>query len=165
LKAAAERSMMYDLVGELKNVARHFEAAALPYAVCGGLAVTIHGAVRTTRDIDVLILAADVERAMSALESAGFNLGAQPMVFGAGTPFEREIRRVSKVAGGETLTVDLLLVAPFLADVFESRESVAWSGVTLQVVSLPGLIKMKRIAGRHQDLADIEKLGETPHER
>ena len=38
------------------------------------------------------------------------------------------------------------------------RESYAWEGTTLTVVSRDGLLAMKRIAGRTQDLADIERL-------
>jgi hypothetical protein len=148
-----------DLVAELLGVARCLEASGVEYALCGGLAVTLHGAVRSTRDIDVLILPADRDRAVRAVSGAGYLFPALPMVFGAGTPQERVIQRVSKMAGPDVMTLDLLLAGPALEDVFDSRVRVAWSGVTLQVVSLDGLIKMKRLAGRHQDLADIEKLG------
>jgi len=37
-----------------------------------------------------------------------------------------------------------------------------WAGQPLWVVSREGLVQMKRLAGRTQDLADIERLlGET----
>ncbi len=48
-----------NLVDELLGVTRALEAAGIPYAICGGIAVTIHGATRTTKDIDLLVERAD----------------------------------------------------------------------------------------------------------
>ncbi len=56
------------------------------------------------------------------------------------------------------LSLDLLLVTPQVEDVWETREKIDFLGSQLSVVSLSGLIKMKRLAGRPQDLADIERL-------
>ena len=53
----------------------------------------------------------------------------------------------------------LVLATPVLAGVFESRQTFVWAGRPISVVSLEGLARMKRLAGRHQDLADLEKLG------
>ena len=53
-------------------------AAGVPYAVAGGNAVAAHvarvdeGAVRNTRDVDVMIRREDLPRARAALEAAGF---------------------------------------------------------------------------------------------
>ena len=69
-----------------------------------------------------------------------------------------EIRRVSKVVGEDVVSLDLLLVTPLVEDVWQARESLEFMGETLFVVSRDGLIKMKRQAGRPQDLADIERL-------
>ncbi len=70
-----------------------------------------------------------------------------------------EIRRVSKIDdNGEVLSLDLLLVTPQVHDVWETREKIDFLGNKLFVVSREGLIKMKRLANRPQDLADIERL-------
>ncbi len=70
-----------------------------------------------------------------------------------------EIRRVSKIDdNGEVLSLDLLLVTPQVQDVWDTREKIDFLGKQLSVVSLTGLIKMKTLAGRPQDLADIERL-------
>ncbi len=152
-----------DLVAELLAVARALVGSNLPYAVCGGVAVTIHGAVRSTKDIDLLVRREDREAVLAKVAELGFELAALPMVFGAGTPAAREVQRVSKLRSGMLLTLDLLLVDPIYADVWERRECVAWEGTSLWVVSREGLVQMKRLAGRLQDLADIEKL-EAPDE-
>jgi hypothetical protein len=69
-----------------------------------------------------------------------------------------EIRRVSKVVGEDVISLDLLLVTRHVEDVWQTRESIEFMGENLFVVSREGLIKMKRQAGRPQDLADIERL-------
>jgi hypothetical protein len=45
------------------------------------------------------------------------------------------------------------------ADVWEQRELFDWEGLPIWVVSAEGLAKMKRKAGRDQDLLDLKKLG------
>ena len=45
-----------DLIAELSAVIHKLHEKQIPYALCGGLAVALHGYVRTTQDIDLLIL-------------------------------------------------------------------------------------------------------------
>ena len=45
-----------------------------------------------------------------------------------------------------------------LQDVWDDREAYDVEGVPIEVVSRDGLLRMKRIAGRRQDLSDIEHL-------
>lgn len=151
-----------DLIAELANVSRALERAGVPYAVCGGIAVTIHGHVRATKDIDLLIRPEDRDRALEIVSALGFDRQALPMTFGAGTATERHVQRVTKLEAGESLTVDFLMVGPLYEGAWSARESYAWEGATLTVVSLDGLLAMKRIAGRAQDLADIERLTGGP---
>lgn len=51
-----------DLVAELHAIAAAIGGAGLRYAIVGGLAVTIHGAVRTTKDIDLLVVEQDIPK-------------------------------------------------------------------------------------------------------
>ena len=70
-----------------------------------------------------------------------------------------EIRRVSKIDDeGEVLSLDFLLVTPKVQDVWESKTKMSLAGRQYSIVSREGLIKMKTLAGRTQDLADIERL-------
>lgn len=135
------------------------EDQGLEYALCGGLAVVVHGHVRATKDIDLLIPADQLQATLAALKGIGFGIVAGPMPFDFGTPQERTLYRASKFEGQELLTIDLLLVTPILDDVWTSRQAYTWRGRELSVVSFEGLTKMKIMAGRHQDLADLENLG------
>ena len=130
----------------------------MEYAVCGGLAVVIHGHVRATKDIDLLVPTALRDSALAALARLGFDLLALPMTFDAGNPTERRVQRVSKLVENVVVTVDLLFVEPSFGEVWVGRETFERDGKQIGVVSREGLIAMKRIAGRAQDLADIEAL-------
>jgi hypothetical protein len=147
-----------DLVEELTRVARALDALAITYAVCGGIAVTVHGYVRATKDLDVLIRAEDCARVLEAVAPLGYNIPALPMTFAAGTDRERAIQRVTRLVEGKSMTLDLLLLAPMDGDALAHRRTFAWNGIELQVVSRETLIAMKRAAGRPQDLVDIERL-------
>ena len=147
-----------NLKTELLAAARALDQAAIPYAVCGGLAVVLHGFPRLTRDLDFLVQESDLEPAKEALGKTGFTIPRGMVPFDIGKEHERRIFRLSKRIGAELLTVDLLLVPKFLQDVWGDREVYEVEGVPIQVVSREGLLKMKRIAGRPQDLSDIDNL-------
>jgi hypothetical protein len=57
------------------------------------------------------------------------------------------------------LPLDLLLVGPVLEEAWSSREVFEWKGRRAKVVSVEGLAKMKRLAGRDQDRRDLKDLG------
>jgi len=147
---------MATLLDELSGLISALDENGVEYAVCGGLSMAIHGFARATLDIDVLIRGESLEKAYKIAETKGFDICGLDISFK-----ERavEIRRVSKIDdNGEVLSLYLLLVTPQVEDVWESREQIDFLGRKLSVVSREGLIKMKRLAGRPQDLADIERL-------
>ncbi len=147
---------MPTLLTELNQLIFALDENEIEYAVCGGLSIAIHGFVRATVDIDILIQPESLEKAYKIAGEKGFDIRGLDISFK-----ERavEIRRVSKIDDdGEVLSLDLLLVTPQVEDVWASREEIDFLGKKLSVVSREGLIKMKRLAGRPQDLADIERL-------
>lgn len=154
-----EVSRTIDIVAEFRAVIGALEARRLEFAVCGGFAVVIHGYVRATKDIDLLIESSAVEAAFEALKPLGFTLRAGPISFGAGTSSERTLFRATKVVENSHLTIDLLVVSPVFSEVWSDREDIDWQGARIQVVSREGLSIMKTLAGRPQDLADLAQLG------
>ena len=147
---------MATLLDELSQLISALDENNIEYAVCGGLSMAIHGFARATLDIDVLIRAESLEKSYKVAAEKGFDIRGLDISFK-----ERavEIRRVSKIDdNGEVLSLDLLLVTPQVEEVWESRETIDFLGKRLWVVSREGLIKMKRLASRPQDLADIERL-------
>lgn len=61
-------------------------------------------------------------------------------------------------------TLDFLLVTDALKEVWEDRELVEWEEGKTWTLSREGLIKLKTISGREQDLLDIKKLSEVENE-
>jgi hypothetical protein len=152
-----------NLVDELHSIARALREAGIPYAVCGGVAVTIHGATRTTKDIDLLVPSDRVDMILEAVRPLGYAFAALPMTFDQGTPRERHVQRVTKVSGAEHLVVDLIVAAAAFAGLLDDRVEVALPEGPLSVVSLASLATMKRLASRPQDIADLQALGLAVH--
>lgn len=143
------------LLDEFTKLIASVEDAELEYAVCGGLAMTIHGFVRATIDIDLLIEPESLEKAFNIADENGYNIHGLDISF---KDRAVEIRRVSKIIGEDVLSLDLLLVTPYVEDVWQTRQKIEFLGRHLSVVSLEGLVKMKTLAGRPQDLADIHRI-------
>jgi hypothetical protein len=145
-------------------------AAPARYLVADGLAVVAHGYVRFTADIDLIIDldAANVTRAMAALASLGYRPRAPVGL----DEFADPAKRVQWVRD-KGLTVFSLFSAVHPAtevDIFvESpldfeqayggavKMEIA-PGVSATFVALSDLLRLKRQAGRAQDLLDIDML-------
>jgi hypothetical protein len=147
---------MIDLAEEFEAVISALAEYDIEYAVCGGVAMAIHGLPRATVDIDLLIKPEDEERIYVAVEALGFRIRAKPMHFDHG---RMEIRRITKVDPvGDTLMLDLLLVTSALENVWRGRIIVESEFGAICVVSREGLIALKsgRMSGTDQD--DIKRL-------
>ncbi len=146
-----------DLYAELSALVRAFDAAGIEYALCGGLALAVHGLPRATRDIDVLVRRGDVDRVRPIAKACGFTFEALPMTFSSSG---RSLVRFTKFSGGEPLMLDLLLVEDPPDAVWDTRSSVPFDEGKISVISRQGLITLKLLAARPQDLADIARLQE-----
>jgi len=145
----------FDIYEELALAIRALEDAGVDYAVCGGLAVAFHGFVRNTDDIDLVVRAEHIDKAMEALESAGFILkaGAIPLP-SQGITFYR----TSKAVGEDLLPVDMLPL-PKDHEWLRNRKRIQWDEGELWVLSKPDLIAMKSTSKRAKDRIDIDELG------
>lgn len=151
-----------DLYTEFYGLTDALTAAQVPFAVCGGVAVAIHGYPRFTRDIDLLILPEDEQRARAVATSLRYVFEEGRLSVGEGDITHWEIARVSKIIGSDLLMLDLLLVGPQIQSVWDSRGWAEFNGRKIPVVSREGLRTLKLIAGRKQDLLDLEQLGLAP---
>ena len=68
------------------------------------------------------------------------------------------VQRVSKIVGNEHLLLDLLVAEAAFAAGIDDVIEVALPEGPLAVVSRGTLVRMKQLAGRAQDVADLEKL-------
>ncbi len=152
--------MALNINDELRLISTILNSHGIQYALCGGLAVAVHGFPRATQDIDFLVQEDNLRQIISLLEENGYNIPAGRIPFDAGLDTEMILYRISRISGEELLTVDLVIVSPVLEDVWETRETYQVDDYELCVISLKGLRKMKSLAGRPQDLADLDHLNE-----
>jgi hypothetical protein len=152
-----------DLIAELEAIVDAFDRSGIEYALCGGLALGLHGYPRATMDIDLLLRGERLADAMVVAHSIGFDVPSRKMVFGLGSGTPREIQRISKLdpKTNDLMSLDLILVGTALEDVWAGRTAFDVQGRRMIVVSRDGLATMKRIAGRPQDLVDLAKLEGT----
>ncbi len=147
---------MFSIHTELQALTARLHAEEIPYALCGALALAVHGHPRATLDIDLLALAGSSERIRRCARALGFTLEAAPMMLARGAV---EIQRLSKVipASEDVLMLDILSLAPQIES--EIRvELLDWEGSPLPTVDRPSLIRLKMLRGSAQDIADVQKL-------
>jgi predicted nucleotidyltransferase len=137
--------------------------ASVEFILVGGVAGTLHGAARATYDIDVVYRRSpeNMSRLVAAFAPFGPYLrGAPP-----GLPFSFDASTL-KQGLNFTLTttlgdIDLLGDVPgggSYEDLLAQSQSIPLLGTTCQCVTLDGLIRLKRAAGRPKDLEAIAEL-------
>ena len=150
---------MFDLVEELRKLIAALNERNIDYAICGGLAMAIYDHARATVDIDLLILSESLDLVMATASTLGYDLRGLDMTFSKGAIERRRISKIDRVSG-HVLSLDLLLVTPTIQKIWDSRVEADWEDGTLYVVSREGLIELKSLSGRPQDMADIVALQE-----
>ena len=140
---------------ELQILIKRLRGAKMEYALCGGLAMAVHGWPRTTMDIDILIEKKDLTAVRTIAKSLGFKHEAHKMCFCNG---KIKIHRLVKLAGEEAIPLDLLTVTPALRFVWKQRTTLDSAYGPICVVSADGLAMMKNMRKSGQDRDNIRKL-------
>ena len=145
----------------LEKTARTLEAANIPYAIIGGNAVRAwvaqvdESAVRTTRDVDILLRRTDLATAIAAMEQAGFvyrhSAGIDMFLDG---PDAKARDAVHVLIAGEKVRESDFLAAP------DVDESVVVDGH--RTLALEALVRIKLNVFRDKDrmhLRDMLDIG------
>jgi hypothetical protein len=146
-----------DVTRRLRRITAALVEKSVPHAIVGGQAVALWvatrepAAVRTTKDVDVLIRRDDLPSARAAALSAGMDYFE---VLGVGMFLERDDPNprsaVHLVWAGEKVRPEYELPSPAV----EQRQEI--SGI--QAVSLPGLVLMKLQSNRDQDRVHLRDM-------
>jgi predicted nucleotidyltransferase len=157
--------------GQIEWVLAALETAGVRYLVVGGVAVVLHGYLRTTLDLD-LVLQLDpdnLERALGAFDGLGFVPQAPVPLRSFADPRNRETwareRNMTVFSLWQPdhpgFAVDLFVQEPFdFEAVYGQAMKVPLQGVEATVISRADLVIMKRAAGRARDLEDIAALSQ-----
>jgi hypothetical protein len=133
------------------------------YAIAGGWAVSLYGAVRGTVDIDIVLLLnlENLKRAVKALESIGLE-SRLPVTPQDLIDFRMEYIKNRKMlawrftnAKDRSEVVDILIVEDLKG---LKTEVIKMGKQKVPLVAKADLIRMKKAAGRPQDLEDVRAL-------
>lgn len=141
----------------LLRTTRVLDNAGLAYAVVGGNAVGAwvakidEGAVRNTRDVDIMIRRSDLEAVKAAMEADGFIFAnAYGVDFFLDSPDAKPSESVHLLYAGEKVKDTDPVPTPLLT---ESER-----GAAFQVISLEPLVRMKLVANRRKDQVHLEDM-------
>jgi hypothetical protein len=152
---------MANLFEEFRAVVRALTIGGVPYAVCGGIAMSVHAHPRATIDIDLLAPPDAVEMIVAALMPLGFaRRMARPTRLAHGAVV---MHRLTKIVSGDpdVLVLDVIEARPGVtATAWQTRTTAEWEDCPVTVVSRAGLIELKRLRSSPQDIADITVLEE-----
>jgi hypothetical protein len=164
-----ERYMMAldEVTDRLGRITGALENAGIPYSLVGGQAVALWvatrdpAAVRTTKDVDLLLRREDLPRARAAARSVELDYFE---VLGVGMFLERTDPNPRKAVhvlwAGERVRPEYALPSPAVDDC-ERLAPAAVDAPPLAVVSLAGLVRMKLMSNRDQDRVHLRDLIEV----
>lgn len=125
------------------------------YLVIGGYAVSVHGYPRSTKDLDILIELSDenAEKVKKVVDEFGFaSLKLTKSDF-----LKKDF--VTQL-GFEPVRIDIINDIDGLdfGKAWDNKRMVKYEGVEIPFIGYNELLILKAIAGRPQDIADIDKL-------
>jgi hypothetical protein len=147
-----------EVTQRLQRIASALEKAAVPYALVGGQAVALWvatrapAAVRTTKDVDILVRREDLPKARAAAAAVGldyFELMGVGMFLERSDPNPR--KAVHLLWAGEKVRPEYPMPSPTV----DEREMLEPGK---HVVSLAGLVRMKLMSNRDQDRVHLRDL-------
>lgn len=143
-------------VTALADLTQWLEAAGVPAMIVGGIAASILGRPRATRDIDTLAVAPD-EKWIQLLRSSKAH-GILPRIENP-LEFARRTRVLLLRHTESGIDIDIILSGlPFEAEAVSRATVYDLGGVQVRLPQVEDLLMMKAIAHRPQDLRDIEGL-------
>lgn len=153
---ARAQSPLVPLLHTLNDLTGWLAAARASGVVIGGVAASLLGRPRVTRDVDVLVFVD--EAAWSDFLARGVKFGFSPR-----RPDAIEFARTSRVLlvrhEPSGVDVDVVLGAlPFEEEVIARVVPVEIGGIRIPLPTAEDLIIMKSVAGRARDVGDIESL-------
>ena len=136
------------------RVCRLLNRRRVRYLIAGGVAANLHGSVRATRDVDLLVPrdVANMARLVAALSALPYGIAKEL------DPAEM-VKKPFTIIGDDP-RVDVLTVAATVtfAAAYPKRITRRIQGVRVPYLSRADLVRSKQ-TGRAQDIADLERLG------
>lgn len=152
-----------------ESVFRKLNECQVRYVVAGGVAIVLHGVVRLTADMDIIVDLdqENINRFARAMGEMGYRPKIPVKTEELGDPVKRKnwIEQKGMQVFSffhphkqlEIIDVFVKEIIPF-ADLYAEKSVVRAGDVLVPIVSVKHLKMLKKIAGMPQDLADIRSL-------
>lgn len=147
----------------ITRLCKAFNEKSLKYAIAGGFAVALHGAIRGTIDVDVVLDLNEKNLTLceSILKSMGFvsKIPVDPTIILNNREVliqEKNLIAWSFYNPNDPSEVIDILIHKDLADM--NSTTMRYADVELSVIAKQDLINMKKESGRPQDIEDVKAL-------
>lgn len=155
--------------GDIESTLTLLDRSGVRFVVVGGVAVVLHGYLRLTADLDLVVELeeSNLSRAVSAFSSGGFEPRAPVRLADFADAANR--RRWVSEKNMQVLSlwnrarpgfeVDLFVEEPFdFGTVYDRALRLPLGGGEIRIAALDDLIVLKRAAARPRDLEDVAAL-------
>ena len=144
------------LVGAIRDLLAWLDAESVPCLIVGGVAASILGRPRATRDVDALVLLEDDR--WEGFIRAGTRHGIEPRRDDA-LEFAKQARVLLLRHTPTGIDLDIAIGAlPFEEEAIRRGKPVSTAGIEIPLPTPEDLIVMKAVAHRPRDMADIESV-------
>jgi TPP-dependent 2-oxoacid decarboxylase len=151
-----------------EDILREFKKQKVKYVLVGGIAVNLLGSLRNTADMDILVEMSDsnLKKIITILKNNGYRVKQPVDPMGMADKKTREdwirnkhLKAFNFYKEKELKEVDIIIESPVsFEDAKKSALRIKIEDITLPVISIDNLIKMKKKTGRSIDRFDIEEL-------
>lgn len=151
-----------------EEILREFQKQKVKYVLVGGIAVNLLGSLRNTADMDILVEMSDknLAKVVRILKRQGYRVKQPVDPMGIADKKTREdwinnkhMKAFNFYKQDELKEVDIIIESP-VSFKEAKKDSVRIKGgdITLSVISIDNLIKMKKNSGRPLDNLDVKEL-------
>lgn len=151
-----------------EEILKEFQRKKVKYVLTGGVAVNLQGAFRATADLDILVEMSDenLAKVVKILKKEGYVVRQPVDPMGIANRHQRKdwiknkhMKAFNFYKDDEYKEVDIIIDSPVsYTEAKKQAMLIKVENLKLPVMSLEHLIKMKKRAGRDQDLLDIKEL-------
>jgi hypothetical protein len=145
---------MTEIEAALGELASALESLRVPYALIGGLAVSVWGEARATLDVDLAVWVepAEIDATVDALCRRFQPVSKDPAGFVRDT-------RVLVVTTAQSVRADIVFgTLPAEKDIVQRARLMKIAGTSVRVASVEDLILMKLVSERERDQEDARRL-------
>lgn len=151
-----------------EEILKEFQKQKVKYVLVGGIAVNLLGSMRGTADLDILVEMSDenLTKVVKIMKKKGYHVKqpVDPMKIADAKTREDWIKNKHMKAFNfykeeELKEVDIIIDSPVsFNQAVKTAIQMKIEGISLPVISIQNLIKMKEITGRLKDKLDIQEL-------